>query len=138
MSGDEERDERLRETLNRMGNNIVSLIALSRNLGIDYDDLVRLLAGQDRKTFKEPADLRDRLILEHRDKDGNLIERDENFNLIARRVDGNPIGIRDSGWQNHRCLTNAGFAVVAGLLLTDVGGTAFDYIAIGTGAVAAG
>ena len=31
------------------------------------------------------------------------------------------------------CLTNAGFAEVAGLILTDVGGTAFDYIAIGTG-----
>jgi len=30
-------------------------------------------------------------------------------------------------------ITNAGKALVAGLLLSDVGGTAFDYIAIGSG-----
>lgn len=34
-------------------------------------------------------------------------------------------------------LCNLGFAELAGLLLTDVGGTAFDYIAIGTGTTAA-
>ena len=34
-------------------------------------------------------------------------------------------------------LCNLGFAEIAGLLLTDVGGTAFDYIAIGTGTTAA-
>lgn len=33
-------------------------------------------------------------------------------------------------------LVNTGLAEVAGLLLTDVGGTAFDYIAIGTGTTA--
>lgn len=40
----------------------------------------------------------------------------------------------------HRCLTNVGFGVVAGLLLTDVtGGTiiAFDYVEIGTGTIVA-
>lgn len=34
-------------------------------------------------------------------------------------------------------ITNAGFAAVAGLLLIDVGGTAFDYLAIGTGTISA-
>lgn len=34
-------------------------------------------------------------------------------------------------------ITSAGKAALAGLLLTDVGGTAFDYIAIGTGTNAA-
>ena len=34
-------------------------------------------------------------------------------------------------------VVNAGKAQVAGLLLTDVGGTAFDYIAIGTGTTGA-
>lgn len=34
-------------------------------------------------------------------------------------------------------ITNAGFEAMSGLLLTDIGGTAFDYIAIGTGTTAA-
>lgn len=34
-------------------------------------------------------------------------------------------------------IVNAGLAEVSGLILTDVGGTAFDYIAIGTGTTAA-
>jgi len=33
-------------------------------------------------------------------------------------------------------VVNAGLAEIAGLILTDVGGTAFDYIAIGTGTTA--
>ena len=37
----------------------------------------------------------------------------------------------------HNIVVNAGKAQVAGLMLTDVGGTAFDYIAIGTGTTAA-
>ena len=36
----------------------------------------------------------------------------------------------------HNMIVDAGKALVAGLMLTDVGGTAFDYIAIGTGVVA--
>lgn len=35
------------------------------------------------------------------------------------------------------CITNTGLAEISGLTLTDVGGTAFDYLAIGTGAAAA-
>ena len=49
--------------------------------------------------------------------------------------------IRDGQVIDHRevdnVVTNVGKAEVAGLILTDIGGTAFDYIAIGTGVVAA-
>lgn len=37
----------------------------------------------------------------------------------------------------HNLIVNAGLAEMSGLLLTDVGGTAFDYIAIGVGTTAA-
>jgi hypothetical protein len=43
----------------------------------------------------------------------------------------------DSAEHEHHCLTNTGFAQIAGLLLLDVGGTAFDYIGIGTGTTGA-
>ena len=52
---------------------------------------------------------------EHRNSEGKLIEERDVKNLV----------------------TNAGFAALAGLALVDVGGTAFDYIAIGTGSTAA-
>jgi hypothetical protein len=107
------------EVLTRMGNEVVSLIATSRNLGEDYARLIDLLSKASGNGYKELAGFRDRVILEHRDKDGNLIAS------------------RDSGWQEHRCLTNTGFAEVAGLILADVGGIAFDYIGIGTGTTAA-
>lgn len=120
MNGDEKAKE-VNEVLSRMGNEVVSLIATSRNLGENYAKLVELLGAPpgDGNGHKEGAGFRDRVITEHRDKDGNLISR------------------RDSGWQDHECLTDTGFASVAGLLLTDVGDTAYDYLAIGTGAVAA-
>ncbi len=38
--------------------------------------------------------------------------------------------------QTHNLIVNTGLAQIAGLLLTDVSGTAFDYIAIGTGTTA--
>jgi hypothetical protein len=109
MNGNE-RGKEVNEVLGRVGNEIVSLIATSRNLGEDYAKLVELLTKPSGDGHREAAGFRDRVILEHRDKDGNLIDR------------------RDSGWQEHECLTKYGFAEVAGLLLTDVGGTAFDYI----------
>ena len=119
-NGDEKAKE-VNEVLSRMGNEVVSLIATSRNLGENYAKLVELLgAPPGNGKYKESAGFRDRVILEHRDKDGNLIAK------------------RDSGWQEHECLTNVGFAEVSALMLTDVGGTAFDFIGIGTGAVAAG
>lgn len=40
-------------------------------------------------------------------------------------------------WDYKNLVTNAGKASVAGLMLTDVAGTAYDYIAIGTGTTAA-
>ena len=113
MNGDEKAKE-VNEVLSRMGNEVVSLIATSRNLGENYAKLVELLGAPPGDGHKEGAGFRDRLITEHRDKDGKLISR------------------RDSGWQEHECLTNVGFAEVSGLLLTDVGGTAFDFIGIGT------
>lgn len=120
-------NEDLNDVLGRIGNDVVSMIGIGRNLGSDYEKLIAMLSKTPEgrklakhlvKGFGEQAGIRDRLILEHRDKDGKLIAK------------------RDSGWQ-HRCLTNTGFASVAGLLLTDVGDTAYDYIGIGTGIVAA-
>lgn len=114
MSGKE-----IGEVLSRMGNEVVSLIATSRNLGENYAKLVELLGAPPGDGHKETAGFRDRVILEHRDKGGNLIAK------------------RDSGWKEHECLTNVGFAEVTALMLTDIGGTDFDFIGIGTGAVAA-
>jgi len=67
------------------------------------------------------------------------IVRDKNGNIKSRRI------INNSLWDRiliklglkHRCITKYGMAEVAGLILTDIGGTAFDYIAIGTGTTAA-
>ncbi len=113
-------EKEINEVLSRMGNEVVSLIATSRNLGEDYAKLVELLTAPSGNGHKKEANVyRDRLITEHRDKDGNLISK------------------RDSDWHDHECLTNTGFASTAGLLLTDIGDTAYDYIGIGTGAVAA-
>ncbi|GAJ06819.1 unnamed protein product, partial [marine sediment metagenome] len=114
-----EKAKEVNEVLSRMGNEVVSLIATSRNLGENYAKLVELLGAPPGNGYKETAGFRDRVILVHRDKDGKVI------------------ATRDSGWQDHKCLTNTGFASVAGLLLTDVGDTAYDYIGIGTGVVAA-
>ena len=116
---DNEKGKEVNEVLSRMGNEVVSLVATSRNLGENYSKLVELMAAPSGDGHGEVAGFRDRVILEHRDKDGNLIAK------------------RDSGWQKHECLTNTGFASVAGLLLTDVGDTAYDYIGIGTGVGAA-
>ncbi|GAI36393.1 unnamed protein product, partial [marine sediment metagenome] len=117
-------EKEISDVLSRMGNEVVSLIATSRNLGENYAKLVELLGappgnGHKEEVYKEPAGLRDRVILVHRDKTGKVI------------------ATRDSGWQDHKCLTNTGFDEVTALMLTDVGGTAFDFIGIGTGAVAA-
>ena len=66
---------------------------------------------------KEPMGMRDRVILTVRDKDGKIKQE------------------YDSGWSKNG-ITNAGIQEVAGLITLDVGGTAFDYIAIGTGTTA--
>ena len=110
-------EEELKKILNRMGNGVVSLIGIARNLGMEYEELVRALGGGG-KVFKEPMTIRDRLITEHRDKAGKLISR------------------RDSGWRGNG-LTNLAFADVAALILLDVADpTQYDYIGIGTGVTA--
>lgn len=107
----------MEDTLKRIGSDMVGLMAISRNLGGDFNDLMNLLIG-DPKRFKEPMMIQDRLILEHFDKDGKLLDK------------------RDSGWRPNG-LQNLGFAEIAGLMLLDVTGqTAFDYTAIGTGTTA--
>jgi hypothetical protein len=112
----------MEDILSRMGNSILSLMGVSANLSSDYEKLVKLLASYSPASAKflsgiEQYGMRDRIILTVRDKDGKVKQE------------------YDSGWSKNG-ITNAGFAEVAGLILTDVGGTAFDYIAIGTGTTA--
>ena len=120
----------LDNVLGRMGNDIVSLIATSRNLSSHYQQLLNILAAllkrraEENTMRREPMQIRDRMIAVVRTKDGR-VKLDEN---------GQPM-IRDTGWSING-ITNAGFAEIAGLILTDVGGTPFDYIAIGTGTTA--
>lgn len=61
----------------------------------------------------------------------------DSVKAVLRDKHGNEKMIVNTGWRSHKCLTNVGFAAVAGLILVDVGGTAFDYIAIGTGTTGA-
>jgi len=57
---------------------------------------------------------------------------------VLKDKHGKVKGVFDSAEQKLKdCMTNAGFAALAGLILVDVGGTAFDYIAIGKGTTAA-
>jgi hypothetical protein len=116
------------EVIGRMGNEIMSLIGTTRNLSLDYQKLIDLLTKlfqspptqspqQQEAKPKEPMGMRDRVILTVRDKEGKVKQE------------------YDSGWRENG-LTNAGFASVAGLILTDVGDTPYDYLAIGTGSTA--
>jgi len=52
---------------------------------------------------------------------------------VCRRKDGSIKWVFDSSKEKGKSMAQAGMAEVAALILTDVGGTAFDYIAIGTG-----
>jgi hypothetical protein len=121
-------DDELNETIGRMGNEIMTLIGTTRNLSLDYQKLIDLLNklssqpqttqnNPQEKKVKEPIGIRDRVILTVKDKNGNVKQE------------------YDSGWSPNG-LTNAGFASVAGLILTDVGDTPYDYLAIGTGTTA--
>ena len=58
--------------------------------------------------------------------------------LICRKKDGSIKWITDTDKDplKSNSITNTGMAQVAGLVLTDVGGTAFDYVGIGTGTTA--
>ena len=116
--------EDLTRILGRLGNDIVGINTHARNLADDYQQLLKMLdemlkARADRKELKrvEPQGMADRVTLRVFTKDGKLKQE------------------YDSGWSPNG-ITNVGFAEVAGLILLDVGGTAFDYIAIGTGTTA--
>lgn len=66
----------------------------------------------------------------HRDKNGKVIKHyrsDSRWNRLLRRLH----------LRKHMAIADVGMANMAGLLLTDVGGTAYDYVAIGTGTTAA-
>jgi len=79
---------------------------------------------------KESFGFADSIEWVHKDKDGNVIKRynsDTRWNRFLKRVH----------LKRRNCLTYDGMRIVAGLMTVDVGNTAFDYIGIGTGAVAA-
>ena len=72
----------------------------------------------------------------------------EEIEVVHRNKDGKVLKVHkiNTGFWNrllcklglkHNSITSAGMAIVAGLILTDIGGTAFDYIAIGTGTTSA-
>jgi len=118
--------EDLTRILGRLGNDIVGINTHARNLADDYqqllsqlDRLLKARAGENvgKITGREWQGLADRVTLRVFSKDGKLKQE------------------YDSGWSPNG-ITNVGFAEVAGLILLDVGGTAFDYIAIGTGTTA--
>jgi hypothetical protein len=80
--------------------------------------------------MQEKFKLLDEIRVVHRNKDGKILsDRTINNGFWNRLLC--KLGIK------HNCITSGGMAVVAGLLLLDVGGTAFDFIAIGTGTTAA-
>jgi hypothetical protein len=72
-------------------------------------------------------------MVEKKEKTGYLVR----VKSVLKDKHGKVKGVFDSAEQKSDCMTNVGFAELAGLLLTDVGGTAFDYIAIGTGTTGA-
>ena len=59
----------------------------------------------------------------------------DSFLLVCRRKDGSIKWVIDTRFDpialKGKSITNTGMAQVAGLVLTDVGGTAFDYVGIG-------
>jgi len=114
------------KAFSKLGNDVGMIIGATRNLGLDYEDAseklrklsqqLKMLSNKN-PLLMEKAGFRDRCILVHRDKNGKIIDK------------------RDTGWRTNT-LTNAWFANVAGLQLTDVGGESLGYIAIGTGTTA--
>ena len=99
------------EKLGRMANDIQILGATTRNIEAEYRELIEklkeMLGGDN---LKEKIKLKDKMIAEVYDKDGNLKQRVEGEDLVV----------------------NVGKAQVAGLI-NGVVTSAFKYIAIGTG-----
>jgi hypothetical protein len=72
----------------------------------------------------------DEIEFVHRDKNGKVLKHyrsNSRLNSLLRKLH----------LKRHECIVAVGMANMAGLLLTDVGGTAYDYVAIGTGTTAA-
>jgi len=110
----------LKAGLAKVGINVLEVIDKARQLGVSYAQLISLIengGGNMSGGEKEPMHIYDRLTIKKLNANGEVVEE------------------RDSGWSKNG-ITNAGFAEVAGLLLADVGGSAFDYVAIGTGTTA--
>jgi len=107
-------EDRISKLLNRIGNDIVCLIAAVGNLVDDYQILVEELGKSLGDKLKDSMGMRDRLIAVVTDKNGNVKQT------------------YDSGWSRNG-ITNAGFAEVAGLAIGISGVAPFGYIAIGTG-----
>lgn len=66
----------------------------------------------------------------HKDKNGKVLKyyrSNSRWNRLLRLL----------RLKRHECIVAVGMANMAGLLLTDIGGVAYDYIAIGTGVAAA-
>jgi len=63
----------------------------------------------------------------HRDKNGKIIKRYRSKRGLLNRI------LVALHIRPHNSMTNVGFAIVAGLIVADVGETAFDYMQIGTG-----
>lgn len=80
---------------------------------------------------KDSFGIIDEISWVHRDKNGKIINQSRSntrWNRFLIRLH----------LKKHRAIADVGMANMAGLLLTDVGGTAYDYVAIGTGTTAAG
>lgn len=84
----------------------------SCNCGANFEENKQQVKQEEERMRPEGLGLKGRFEFIHRDKDGNVKQEKTILNIIV----------------------NGGKAQVAGLILSDIGGTAFDYIAIGEGA----
>ena len=84
-----------------------------------------------RKVIKDSAGFVDSIEFVHRDKNGNIIRKWNNNGISYFRKLVNFLLNR------HNSITNDGFAIIAGLVIADVGETAFDFMQIGTGTTGA-
>jgi len=77
--------------------------------------------------MREEVKMIDEISWIHRDKTGRIIKKYTSKHGLLYKLTVK-LHLRKPN-----CLTNTGFAALAGLILVDIGGTAFDYLAIGTG-----
>lgn len=78
------------------------------------------------RIIKDKFEIIDEVSFIHRDKNGKVLKTWSSNNwknrlLIALHL------------KRHQCIVNVGMANIAGLVLTDISGTAYDYMAIGSG-----